>query len=66
MSLGDVGRALDTKSWAHLKYEFLHPDKIRDKNQLPPSHPDYDPTTLYIPPEFLDSQTPVSNWFNVT
>ncbi|XP_058798810.1 probable DNA mismatch repair protein Msh6 isoform X2 [Phymastichus coffea] len=56
--LGDTGRASYTKSWAHLKYDFLQPDKIKDKNQRLPSHPNYDPSTLYIPPQFLDSQTP--------
>lgn len=34
------------------KYWFLEPDKIRDANKRSIDHPEYDPRTVYIPPEF--------------
>lgn len=49
--------------WPHQKLEFLKPDKIKDKQGRRPDHPDYDPTTLYVPPKFLDSLSPVSKDF---
>lgn len=45
----------------HNKLDFLKPENIKDKEGRRPSHPDYDPTTLYVPPKYLDSLTPV-NW----
>lgn len=47
-------------SWVHCKLEWLKPDKIKDAMKRKPDHPDYDPRTLYVPPEFLNDQTPVS------
>ena len=47
------------ESWRHLKYDFLQPDKIRDINRRPPTDPEYDPKTLYVPQDFLNQQTPV-------
>ncbi|XP_057337958.1 probable DNA mismatch repair protein Msh6 [Microplitis mediator] len=47
-----------TKSWPHLKYSFLQPDKIRDAKKKRPDDPEYDAKTLYVPQEFLDQQTP--------
>lgn len=52
--------AVDEGNWVHCKLEFLKPEKIRDAQKRKPDHPDYDPSTLYIPPEFYSSQTPVS------
>ncbi|XP_023245982.1 LOW QUALITY PROTEIN: probable DNA mismatch repair protein Msh6 [Copidosoma floridanum] len=51
-------KASNTQSWPHLKYEFLQPDKIKDAKMRSPEHPDYDPRTLYVPQDFLDTQTP--------
>lgn len=31
--------------------EFITPEKIRDKNLRRPGDPDYDPTTLFVPPK---------------
>lgn len=50
---------VDDGEWTHCKLEFLKPDKIRDAMQRRPDHPDYDPTTLYVPPKFMKEQTPV-------
>lgn len=46
--------------WPHQKLEFMKPDKIKDKKGRRPDHPDYDPSTLYVPQQFLDSLSPVS------
>ena len=45
--------------WPHQKLEFLKPDKIKDKKGRRPEHPEYDPSTLYVPSKFLDSLSPV-------
>ncbi|TMW43245.1 hypothetical protein DOY81_011676, partial [Sarcophaga bullata] len=39
--------------WPHQKLEFLKPDKIKDKKGRRPEHPEYDPSTLYVPSKFL-------------
>ncbi|KPJ16004.1 putative DNA mismatch repair protein Msh6 [Papilio machaon] len=44
--------------WVHCKLDWLKPEKIRDANKRRPDHPDYDPTTLYVPPDFYNTQTP--------
>lgn len=43
----------------HHNIDFLKPDKIRDAQNRRPDDPKYDPTTVYIPKNFLDEQTPV-------
>ncbi|XP_072933319.1 probable DNA mismatch repair protein Msh6 [Epargyreus clarus] len=48
----------DEGNWTHCKLEWLKPEKIRDACKRRPDHPDYDPTTLFVPPEFMKSQTP--------
>lgn len=45
--------------WRHQKLDFLKPNQIRDANKKPPNDPKYDPTTLYVPKDYLDSLTPV-------
>ncbi|KAG5670949.1 hypothetical protein PVAND_001178 [Polypedilum vanderplanki] len=57
-SCDGVGIENEAKVWAHEKLEFLKPENIRDANKNRPNHPDYDPRTLYVPPEFLKNQTP--------
>lgn len=47
------------QTWPHLKYDFLQPDKIRDKQRRTPKDPDYDPKTVFVPTDFLNNQTPV-------
>ena len=37
---------------------FLKIENIKDKNKLLPNDPNYDPSTLYIPEEFIVKQTP--------
>jgi DNA mismatch repair protein MSH6 len=48
------------------KYSFLRPKNIKDKNGRKPDHPDYDATTLFIPPAFLKKQTPAKQqWWEI-
>lgn len=54
------------KVWSHEKIEFLQKNKIRDKNKNLPSHPEYDPRTVYVPPEFIKEQTPaMAQWWTL-
>lgn len=56
----------NVESWRHLKYDFLQPDKIRDINRRPPTDPEYDPKTLYVPQDFLNQQTPaMRQWWEI-
>ncbi|XP_026761420.2 probable DNA mismatch repair protein Msh6 isoform X2 [Galleria mellonella] len=48
----------DEGNWVHCKLDWLKPEKIRDAQKRRPDHPDYDPCTLYVPPDFYNSQTP--------
>lgn len=46
--------------YKHNKYAFLKDDHIMDAKKRRPNDPNYDPTTLYVPEEHLNSLTPVS------
>lgn len=48
-------------NWNHCKLDWLKPDKIKDAKGRRPDHSDYDPSTLYVPPDFMKKQTPVLN-----
>ena len=37
---------------------FTHPDVVMDAAERRPDHPDYDPSTLFIPDHDFKSQTP--------
>lgn len=50
----------DTGSWTHNKLEFLKAENIRDLKRRKVGDPNYDPTTLYVPEDFKNKQTPVS------
>ena len=53
-------------SWPHLSYPFLQPDLIKDAHGRRPSHPDYDPKTLFVPENFLQRQSPaLKQWWNL-
>ncbi|XP_034233656.1 DNA mismatch repair protein Msh6-like [Thrips palmi] len=55
-----------SNSWAHLKYEFLKPEKIRDANKHRPDHPDYNPRTLSVPEDFKKNLTPaMRQWWEM-
>ncbi|WPT16759.1 DNA mismatch repair protein MSH6 [Picochlorum sp. SENEW3] len=51
--VGTPEQALKFSQRESERFPFLQPDKIKDKKMRSPSDPNYDPTTLYIPP----------NWF---
>ncbi|XP_039760055.1 probable DNA mismatch repair protein Msh6 isoform X3 [Pararge aegeria] len=56
----------DEGNWVHCKLDWLKPDKIRDAQKRKADHPDYDATTLYVPPEFYKSQTPAhKQWWEM-
>ena len=38
------------------RFPFLHPEKIRDAARRRPGDPGYNPTTLYIPPDWFKQQ----------
>lgn len=42
----------------HESLDWLKPDKIRDACKRPMSDPEYDPKTLWVPPDFHQKQTP--------
>lgn len=46
--------------YKHNKYAFLKAENIMDAKKRRPNDPNYDPTTLYVPEEHLNSLTPVS------
>ena len=50
--------------WYHKTLEWLKPEKRRDEHRRRPDHPEFNPTTLYVPEEFLNSCTPgMRNWW---
>jgi DNA mismatch repair protein MSH6 len=54
---------VEQKVWAHMKYEFLKPEKIRDANKKKMDDPDYNPHTVFVPDDFKKNLTPVSFLF---
>lgn len=48
----------ELERFTHLDFEFLKPEKVRDANKRRISDLDYDPKTLYVPPDFMQQQTP--------
>ncbi len=43
--------------------DFLKPENIKDKQGNKPDDPNYDPTTLYVPNEYIKKQTPAMRQF---
>ncbi|XP_059468886.1 DNA mismatch repair protein Msh6-like [Neocloeon triangulifer] len=61
-----TGASLGEKVWAHLKYDFLKPDKIRDADKKRPEDEGYNPHILFVPPDFMKSQTPaMRQWWEI-
>ncbi|XP_064101699.1 DNA mismatch repair protein Msh6-like [Macrobrachium nipponense] len=46
------------EEWPFMKCSWLKPENIRDRERRRPSDPDYNPRTLLVPDNFLNSQTP--------
>ncbi|KAL0818931.1 hypothetical protein ABMA28_008234 [Loxostege sticticalis] len=53
------GATADEGNLTYSKLEWLQPENIMDAEKRRPDHPDYDQRTLFVPPEFLDKQTPL-------
>lgn len=53
----------EPQQWLHNKLEFMQPNTIKDGNGRRRNHPEYDPTTLFVPKSYLESLTPVSHDF---
>nr|XP_022900437.1 probable DNA mismatch repair protein Msh6 [Onthophagus taurus] len=52
--------------WTHEKLDFLKPENIRDKNKKKLGDPNYDPKTLYVPENYLNSITPaMRQWWEI-
>jgi len=48
------------------KFNFLKKEYIMDKNRRRPDHPEYNPRTLYVPPEFMKNETPAQQqWWKL-
>ncbi|CAI4226705.1 unnamed protein product [Auanema sp. JU1783] len=49
---------LEENKYEHENFVWLKPEKVKDINARLSTDPEYDPTTLYVPPDFLKQQTP--------
>ncbi|KAJ8674769.1 hypothetical protein QAD02_010555 [Eretmocerus hayati] len=62
----DGNKEARTDCWPHLKYDFLQPENIKDKDGRRPDDPDYDPKTLYVPEDFIQKQNPsMQQWWKL-
>lgn len=53
-------------NWPHLKFPFLQPDKIMDKQKRRPNDPEYDRRTLYVPQDFRNQCSPaMRQWWDL-
>ncbi|KJH43320.1 MutS domain V protein [Dictyocaulus viviparus] len=57
--------ALESEKFIHESFSFLKAEFIRDAHGRRPDETDYDPTTLYVPSEFLKEQTPVGKFYEL-
>ncbi|KAG5451779.1 DNA mismatch repair protein msh6 [Clonorchis sinensis] len=56
----------EAASWEHLKLPFLKKENLMDSARRKPSHPDYDPRTLFVPGDFLAKQSPgMRQWWEL-
>lgn len=63
---GELPKTIDQTQYLHETLEFLYPDKIQDKYGRKPSDPEYDPTTLKVPSDFLKKLSPaMSQWWKL-
>lgn len=52
--------------WDHEKLEWLHEGKRKDGKRRRQTDEDYDPTTLYVPEDFLNKNTPgMRRWWQL-
>lgn len=54
------------QQWAHLGFEFIKDEKIKDSKGRNKQHPDYDPSTLFVPDGFKRNLTPgMRQWWDL-
>lgn len=60
------GAAGGATVWDHEKLEWLHDGRRKDGKRRRQSEDDYDPTTLYVPEDFLNRNTPgMRRWWQL-
>lgn len=65
-SQSNAGGAGAVTVWEHEKFEWLHDGRRKDANRKKQSDENYDPTTLYVPDDFLNKCTPgVRKWWQL-
>ncbi|XP_059215090.1 DNA mismatch repair protein Msh6 isoform X2 [Centropristis striata] len=53
-------------TWDHDKLEWLHEGRRKDRKRRRQSEEDYDPTTLYVPEDFINRVTPgMRRWWQL-
>lgn len=53
-------------AWPHLSFDFLQPEKIRDAKGRRPTDSDYDSSTVFVPKDFIKTQTPAHRqWWKI-
>ncbi|KAL7669187.1 hypothetical protein ACOME3_009853 [Neoechinorhynchus agilis] len=54
------------RDFIHTKLDFILPKNIKDSKKRLSTHPDYDPSTLYVPSSFLSQQSPaMQQWWTL-
>ncbi len=62
----DSNGPIDISRYKHMNYAFLEDKNIKDKNGNRKGDPNYDPRTLYVPPEFIKTLTPaLKQWWEL-
>ncbi|RCN33738.1 MutS domain V protein [Ancylostoma caninum] len=56
---------VEDEKFTHETLSFLKPEKIRDAQGRRPDEDGYDPTTLFVPADFLKDQTPVGKFYEL-
>ncbi|XP_068210274.1 DNA mismatch repair protein Msh6 isoform X2 [Palaemon carinicauda] len=54
------------ETWPFMKYTWLFPENIMDRERRRPTDPNYNPKTVHVPESFLNSQTPgMRQWWEL-
>ncbi|XP_072436706.1 DNA mismatch repair protein Msh6 [Chiloscyllium punctatum] len=63
---GGAGSPSPATTWDHEKLEWLKPGKRKDAKRRKEGEPEYDPSTLYVPDDFLCRCTPgMRRWWEL-
>uniref|UniRef100_A0A1A8EZG8 DNA mismatch repair protein n=2 Tax=Nothobranchius korthausae TaxID=1143690 RepID=A0A1A8EZG8_9TELE len=64
--MSEPGSAGGATVWDHEKLEWLHDDKRKDRKRRRQTDDDYDSSTLYVPEDFLNKNTPgMRRWWQL-